>query len=65
MQNADVGPRVPRNLQEYRNMLLQDLIQKQRVKQMKSTKLIMPTTNIHFAPYSGQNMNKLFAFSNR
>ena len=65
MQNTDVGPRVPRNLQEYRNMLLQDLIQKQRIKQMKSTKLIMPTSNINFAPYSAQNMNKLFSFSNR
>lgn len=63
-QNIDTGPRIPRNLQEYRNMLLQDLIQKQRVKQMKSTKLIMPTSNIHFAPYSAQNMNKLFSFSN-
>jgi hypothetical protein len=65
MQNNDVGPRVPRNLQEYRNMLLQDLIQKQRIKQMKSTKLVMPTSNINFAPYSGQNLNKLFSFSNR
>ena len=65
MQNNDVGPRVPRNLQEYRNMLLQDLIQKQRVRLMKSTKLIMPTSNINFAPYSAQNMNKLFSFSNR
>ena len=65
MQNTDVGPRVPRNLQEYRNMLLQDLIQKQRIKQMKSTKLVMPTSNINFAPYSTQNMNKLFSFSNR
>ena len=64
-QNTDTGPRVPRTLQEYRNMLLQDLIQKQRVKQMKSTKLIMPTSNINFAPYSAQNMNKLFSFSNR
>ena len=65
MQNTDIGPRVPRNLQEYKNMLLQDLIQKQRVKQMKSTKLIMPTSNINFAPFSAQNMNKLFSFSNR
>ena len=65
MQNTDVGPRVPRNLQEYRNMLLQDLVQKQRVRQMKSTKLIMPTSNINFAPYSTQNMNRLFSFSNR
>ena len=65
MQNTDIGPRVPRNLQEYKNMLLQDLIQKQRVKQMKSTKLIMPTSNINFASFSSQNMNKLFSFSNR
>jgi len=65
MQNTEVGPRVPRNLQEYRDMLLQDIIQKQRIKQTKSTKLIMPTSNINFAPYSTHNMNKLFAFSNR
>jgi len=64
-QSQNTGPRVPRSLQEYRNMLLQDLIQKQRVKQMKSTKLLMPTSNINFAPYSSQNMNKLFSFSNR
>jgi len=65
MQNNDIGPRVPKSLTEYRDMLLQDLIQKQRVRQMKSTKLVMPTSNIHFAPYSSQNMNKLFSFSNR
>jgi hypothetical protein len=57
--------RVPRTLLEYRNMLIQDILQKQKIKQMKSTKLIMPTSNINFAPYSSQNMNKLFAFSNR
>jgi hypothetical protein len=65
MQNEGVGPRVPRNLEEYRDMLLHDLIQKQRIRQMKSTKLIMPTSNINFAPYSSHNMNKLFSFSNR
>ena len=64
-QNANVGPRVPQSLKEYRNMLVQDLIQKQKIKQIKSTKLIMPSSNIHFAPYSSQNMNKLFSFSNR
>lgn len=65
MQNTGVGPRVPRSLQEYRDMLLQDFIQKQRIRQMKSTKLIMPTSNINFAPQSNQNMNKLFSFSNK
>ena len=64
-QNTDTGPRVPRSLQEYRNMLVQDIVQKQRIKQIKSTKLVMPNSNIHFAPYSSRNMNKLFSFSNR
>jgi hypothetical protein len=64
-QNTNSGPRVPKNLIEYRNMLIQDLIQKQRIKQIKSTKLILPNSNIHFAPHSSQNMNKLFSFSNR
>ena len=64
-QNANIGPRVPRSLQEYRHMLVQDIVQKQRVRQIKSTKLIMPNSNIHFAPYSSHNMNKLFSFSNR
>jgi hypothetical protein len=63
-QSENTGPRVPKTLQEYRNMLLQDIIQKQRIKQIKSTKLIMPSSNINFAPYSSQNMNKLFSFSN-
>jgi hypothetical protein len=65
MQNVDNGPRVPKTLLEYRNMLIQDIIQKQKAKQIKSTKLIMPTSNINFAPYSSGNMNKLFNFSNR
>jgi hypothetical protein len=64
-QNTNIGPRVPRSLQEYRDMLVQDIVQKQRVKQIKSTKLVMPNSNIHFAPHSSHNMNKLFSFSNR
>ena len=64
MQNVDLVRR-PKTILEYRNMLIQDIIQKQKGKQIKSTKLIMPTSNIHFAPYSTGNMNKLFAFSNR
>lgn len=64
-QGLDVGPRVPKTLLEYRNMLVQDIIQRQKIKHMKSTKLVMPTSNINFAPYSSQNMNRLFSFSNR
>lgn len=57
-------PRRPMSAIELRNMLINDILQKQRVKQMKSTKLIMPTSNINFSRSSG-NMNKLFSFSNR
>jgi len=62
---AEPQVRVPKTLLEYRNMLVQDIIQRQKIKHMKSTKLVMPTSNINFAPYSSQNMNKLFSFSNR
>jgi hypothetical protein len=65
MKNTNAGPRVPKTLQEYRNMLVQDIIQRRRIRQIKSTKLIMPNSNINFAPYSSQNMNKLFSFSNK
>ena len=56
--------RRPRTLQEYKMMLLQDYLQRQRIKQIKSTKLIMPTTNISMASNNG-NLNKLFNFSKR
>ena len=62
--NVEQGVRVPQTLQEYRNMLIQDIIQKQRIKQVKSTKLMMPNSNINFARSSG-NLNKLFSFSQR
>jgi len=57
--------RVPKNVYEYRNMLIQDIIQRQKIKQLKSTKLFLPDTNIHFASNSNANMNKLFNFSLR
>jgi hypothetical protein len=56
--------RKPQTLQEYKLMLLQDYIQKQKIKQIKSTKLVMPTNNISMA-YSQHNLDKLFTFSQR
>ena len=56
-------PRRPMSAIELRDMLIMDILQKQRVKQMKSTKLIMPTSNINVSRTG--NMNKLFSFSNR
>jgi hypothetical protein len=50
---------------EYRDVLINDIIQKYKIKQLKSTKLIMPNSNINFAPGSTSNLNKLFGFSKR
>ena len=54
----------PINAVEYKNMLIRDIMQKYKIRQMKSTKLIMPTSNINFAR-SSSNLNKLFDFSKR
>jgi hypothetical protein len=54
----------PMNAIEYKNMLIRDIMQKYKIRQMKSTKLIMPTSNINFAR-SSSNLNKLFDFSKR
>jgi len=57
--------RRPQTIQEYRNMLISDIIQKYKIKQIKSSKLIMPTSNINFAQGPSGNLNKLFSFSQR
>jgi hypothetical protein len=54
--------RRPRTLQEYKKMIVQDYIQQQRIKQIKPTRLILPSSNIHFSQQ--RNPNKVFAFSN-
>lgn len=55
--------RKPRTKQEYTQMILSDILQKQRINQIKSKKLLMPTTNINMAQHRPNNMNKLFKFS--
>jgi hypothetical protein len=59
------GIRRPQTIQEYRDMLISDIIQKYKIKQIKSSKLIMPTSNINFAQGPSGNLNKLFSFSQR
>jgi hypothetical protein len=61
-QNIEERPLTPL---EYRNKLINDIIQKQKIRQMKSTKLIMPNSNINFAQGPTGNLNKLFGFSHR
>lgn len=62
--NGEEEPQRPRSLLEYRDMLIKDIIQKARVKQIKSKKLIMPNSNIRVAG-GPSDLNKLFKFSQR
>lgn len=55
----------PKTLREYKLMLLDNYIEKQRIKQMKSRKLVIPTSNINFSAGHSANLNKLFNFSKR
>jgi protein required for attachment to host cells len=57
--------RRPRSLHEYKMMLVDDYLERQRIKQMKSTKLVMPTSNINMATGHSANLNKLFGFPKR
>ena len=59
----------PKSLAEYKHLLILDLLEKQRqrqrIRQIKSTKLIMPTSNIHFSGGQTGNLDKLFNFPKR
>lgn len=57
--------RQPRTLEEYKRMVVEDYIKRQHIKQMKSTKLIMPTSNINISARPSANLNKLFSFPKR
>jgi hypothetical protein len=58
---------VPTTPQEYKQMLFKKIIenkvQQLRIKRLKSTKLIMPTENIHIASEPLAKLNRLFHFS--
>ena len=57
--------RRPMTNEEHKRKILEDFIQRQRVNQMKSKKLIMPTSNINMSSGNPGNLNKLFSFSKR
>ena len=65
------GPRVPKTIEEYRQMLLEDKIRaiehKKRIEQIKPKKLLFNTSNINISHQGNNppNLNKLFRFSNR
>ena len=65
---------VPKTREEYTQILIQKLlekrIQQQRISQIKSTRLIMPTNNIHISPMqmnrrSAVNLNRLFTLKGK
>lgn len=64
-QTQHSNVRQPKTVEEYKQMLVHDYIQRQRIKQVKSTKLIMPTSNINMSAGNSGNLNKLFSFSKR
>jgi hypothetical protein len=53
--------RKPKTIQEYKEMVIKDYIAKCKIKQIKSTKLIMPSTNIHYSQNTA-NLNMLFNY---
>ena len=62
--NTDVGEvRKPKTMEEYKLMLLQDLLQKQRIRQIKSRQIQIPTSNIAFSDRPN-DLNRLFKYKN-
>lgn len=58
--------RIPRTLQEYKMMLVEEHLKRERLRQIKSTRLIMPTSNINISEaYSPDSQNKLFTLLRR
>ena len=55
----------PMTAQEYKRKVLENFIQSQRIREMKSRKLLMPTANINISLGNSGNLNKLFNFSKR
>jgi len=58
--------RKPKTIQEYKRMLVEDYLMRERNKQIKSTKLIMPTSNINISDGSSRGLpNRFFSLSKR
>jgi hypothetical protein len=68
-EHIQTAPNVkrPMTLMEYRTKLIKDILQKRRINQIKSTKLLFSTSNINISGGSlnSGNINKLFNFSTK
>ncbi len=54
----------PKTLEEYKKRVIENYIERLRINQIKSKKLLIPTSNINMAP-GNSNLNKLFNFSKK
>jgi hypothetical protein len=52
---------IPKNINEYKVMLIKDIIEKEKIRRIKSRKLFIENSNI--IPRNNVNVNKLFSFS--
>jgi hypothetical protein len=55
-----IGP--PKTPQEYKKRILENYIERLRIKQIKSKKMLMPTSNISMATGNSSNLNRFFKF---
>ena len=52
----------PKTLEEYKKRVIENYMERLRIKQIKSKKLLMPTSNINMANGNSSNLNKFFRF---
>lgn len=55
----------PKNINEYRDNLIREIIQKYKIRKIKSSKIIIPTNNNYIVNNTQFDENKLFDFSKR
>ncbi len=55
----------PKTLAEYKHMLVMARLEQERIRQIKSKKLIIPSSNIQFSNGRPSDLNKLFNFSKK
>ena len=63
-KHTDDGIRRPKTIEEYKKMLLDDLLKKRHIQQIKSKQIKIPTSNIGMSDRPS-DLNKLFKFSNK
>ena len=66
-KDTNVKPEIrrPKTISEYRAMIIQDIIQRRKIKQMKSVKLMIPSMHNMNIILAQSNPNKLFDFSKK